>query len=678
MKKKFICSKLKRITGNIPGAAFIIVILIITSLNKLHSQQTFIFTTCGATGQFGPNQGQVNATYSGVNSLNGMVTVSGSGIQLWTVPGGGNYKIETFGASGGAAGTYTHFGRGASMQGEFTLTGGQVLKILVGQRGAQGTNGGAGGGGTFVADNLNTPLIVAAGGSGGGNYAGPVFSIMDGLTTNYGASYQSTGRATAGGGGGSFAVSGLNGNGGGSFVSGGAGGTGSNGMGGFGGGAGSGGANQYAAGGGGYSGGDEISGTAVYQANEGGGGSFNAGTNQINAAGVNTGDGMVIITRLCNFNLTVAKNPICIGESVALTTDALAPISWSTGGSTSSVVVSPTTTTSYSVTGTGTGTSGCVTTAVIQVSVTPLPIISAMVNPPLLCAGSPATLTGVGANTYTWNSGPTGTTTLVSPLVSTVFNVSGTNGFGCIGTATVNVDVNPNVLTVSANTTICSGESLNITASGAVTYTWSNGFPNPSLIVSPTVSTIYSVLGIDASNCTLSNSISVTVNPLPTVLASSDKDIICKKESVVLTASGANTYAWSNPVTGSASGASLPLTLNIDIPYVFTVTGTDANGCTKTATVLVDVQKCTGISETGEQSTFVNIYPNPTNGLVTIETKNGNSGTIEIMDLSGKIIFTETIKNNTTEININALATGVYFVKVKNETSSEVIKLIKN
>jgi hypothetical protein len=161
-------------------------------------------------------------------------------------------------------------------------------------------------------------------------------------------------------------------------------------------------------------------------------------------------------------------------------------------------------------------------------------------------------------------------------------------------------------------------------------------------------------------------------------LASSDKDIICKGESVVLTASGANTYAWSNPITGPSTGASVPATLNIDVPYLFTVTGTDANGCTKTATVAVEVQKCTGVSEFGTQTDLVSMYPNPADGLVTIETKNGNSGTIEIMDLSGKIIFTETIISTTTEINISAFAAGVYFVKLQNETSSEVIKLIKN
>jgi hypothetical protein len=255
---------------------------------------THTFTPCGATGPNGPSQAQCNATYGA-----GFVSLSG-GIQEWVVPASGTYRIEARGAIGGRAASYNHFGRGATMRGDFTLTAGQTLRILVGQSGANNTasGGGAGGGGTYVVLN-NTPLIVAGGGSGGGNYDTPNFSFMDGRTTNYGPNYQSTGRSTAGGGGGSFSVSGLDANGGRSFTAGGTGGGGTF-AGGFGGGGGHGnGSNNYTAGGGGYSGGDEIHGTNLYLANEGGGGSFNSGTNQLGSSGTNNGTGSVTITRIC-------------------------------------------------------------------------------------------------------------------------------------------------------------------------------------------------------------------------------------------------------------------------------------------------------------------------------------------------------------------------------------------
>src|SRR3954469_25649317 len=69
-------------------------------LQPLSAQQTFTFTTCGATGINGPTQAQANTAYASTN-LAGLVTVQGLGIQQWTVPSTGAYRIETYGAQGG-------------------------------------------------------------------------------------------------------------------------------------------------------------------------------------------------------------------------------------------------------------------------------------------------------------------------------------------------------------------------------------------------------------------------------------------------------------------------------------------------------------------------------------------------------------------------------------------------
>jgi hypothetical protein len=97
--------------------------------------------------------------------LAGNVT-SSNGIQLWTVPSTGAYRIEAFGAQGGGN---NQFGRGAQIRGDFNLTAGQQLKIIVGQQGGFSSSG-SGGGGSFVATSANVPLIVAGG--GGGQYDG--------------------------------------------------------------------------------------------------------------------------------------------------------------------------------------------------------------------------------------------------------------------------------------------------------------------------------------------------------------------------------------------------------------------------------------------------------------------------------------------------------------------------
>ena len=139
---------------------------------------TYSFSTCGATGSSGPNQTQVNTAYA-AGSLSNAVIVN-NGIQTWTVPVTGLYRIEVFGAQGGNASVSG--GLGASVTGSFNLNAGTVFKILVGQQGASLH----GGGGSFVCDNLNVPYIIAGGGGGGCGAGGTDNSSKNGQSVNTG------------------------------------------------------------------------------------------------------------------------------------------------------------------------------------------------------------------------------------------------------------------------------------------------------------------------------------------------------------------------------------------------------------------------------------------------------------------------------------------------------------
>ena len=116
---------------------------------------TWTFTSCGISGKDGPSQSDCNSSYSG-GSLDGSVTVN-NGIQQWTIPSNGTYTIKAFGAQGGTQTDFSHSthggGRGAIIEGDFSLSSGDVLKILVGQQpvNVKWLNGG--GGGTFVIKN---------------------------------------------------------------------------------------------------------------------------------------------------------------------------------------------------------------------------------------------------------------------------------------------------------------------------------------------------------------------------------------------------------------------------------------------------------------------------------------------------------------------------------------------
>jgi len=125
------------------------------------------FTNLGASGRLGPTS--LGSHYSGQDH-DGQVTLV-SGIQRWTVPYTGDYRIETIGAAGGygqGSNNGQYRGRGARTTGTFHLTKGEIIQILVGQEGGINKNGGSsgGGGGTFVVRGSNTPLIIAGGGGG--------------------------------------------------------------------------------------------------------------------------------------------------------------------------------------------------------------------------------------------------------------------------------------------------------------------------------------------------------------------------------------------------------------------------------------------------------------------------------------------------------------------------------
>ncbi len=284
---------------------------------------THVFTSCDATGRNGPDQSLCDADYNGSPVS---VNVS-AGIQYWVVPLTGTYRIEAWGAQGGDGGDSG--GLGARMRGDFDLIAGEVLKLLVGQRGVNSGNNdhsgysAGGGGGSFVVTDADSPLLIAGGGGGAGvedtcngNTAWYVPGIggavgEDGLfgagnaCSNVGyAGNGGTGDSCSNGsspGGGFYTdaqdYSGY-GQGGHAFVNGGDGGVqlsiGNDG--GFGGG----GAGCYGGGGGGgYSGG----GTGHYNnpcrdSGGGGGGSYNDGLNPDNSPAVNAGAGLIVIDLL--------------------------------------------------------------------------------------------------------------------------------------------------------------------------------------------------------------------------------------------------------------------------------------------------------------------------------------------------------------------------------------------
>ena len=281
-----------------------------------------VFTNCGKTGETGPTQSQCDTAYRST-PIAGKVTVS-KGIQKFTIPSDGKYRIEAWGAQGGhCAGRGGCGAKGARMRGDFNLKKGDVLHILVGQLGIARGFGAGGGGGTFVVKGGTSPLIIAGGGGGAGHILWSGGNPNPGTTASCGTTgkFSAAGKGGCSGNGGYSSSSyggtynnsggggGLNGNGVGngtktnpgySFKNGGNGGSNTGGFGGGGGGI----AHSWScsngngggSGGGGYSGGGGGGGSC--NGGGGGGGSYNVGSSASNSSGVQSGHGKVHIDKL--------------------------------------------------------------------------------------------------------------------------------------------------------------------------------------------------------------------------------------------------------------------------------------------------------------------------------------------------------------------------------------------
>jgi gliding motility-associated-like protein len=277
----------------------------------------------------------------------------------------------------------------------------------------------------------------------------------------------------------------------------------------------------------------------------------------------------------------VSSTAICSGLSATLSATGASSYTWMPGMATgSSVVVNPTLTTTYTVTG---NTAGCNGTSTVQLQVNPLPTVSITATNTNLCTGNTATLTGSGAQTYTWLPGAVVAGSLsVNPAVTTTYSLQGIDAAGCSNTTQITVNVNntPTVGVTASSTVLCLGEISTLTLSGASTYTTNPGLiTGGTITLSPVSTQTYTILGLSGT-CQSSAAVTISVNPLPVITASTSAATLCSGASATLTAAGANTYTW---LPGSAFGSTTIVTpLSTQI---YTVSGTSSISCIGTQTL---------------------------------------------------------------------------------------------
>jgi len=355
---------------------------------------------------------------------------------------------------------------------------------------------------------------------------------------------------------------------------------------------------------------------------------------------------------------------VCSGDTVVLIGSGATSYSWNNGAVNNSGFV-PQATQTYTLTGIDINL--CQNTDQITINVNPTPTVSAGIDTSI-CAGSSFILTGIGASSYSWNNGVINGVSFI-PNSTATYTLTGTNAFGCDDQDQISITVNSlPTINVGPNATICEGDSIVLQATGALSYSWNNGQANGAVIYPTQPSSSYSVIGVDANNCQDSETLLVSVNPLPVVSTISDTLVCDYNVPVQLNVLGnASSFTWSNGTVGYS--------ISISQAGTYTVTG-ELNGCTDSSSIVVVLDACLGIYE--EDLFALSYYPNPTQKEVYVSFNRPISATISILTMDGRVLFIDQLINQSeTILDFSSIATGSYLIKLDQNGDTNLIKVIK-
>ena len=335
---------------------------------------------------------------------------------------------------------------------------------------------------------------------------------------------------------------------------------------------------------------------------------------------ISTATTMVSVVNTPTLAVNSSSSIICPLGSASLIVTGASNYTWTPSSSLSSnssslVIASPSTTTTYSVIGTN---SPCPISSQVSVviTVTNNPIIVS--SNATVCSSSSTSLNATGGISYTWSPSlnlntTIGATVIASPSSSsTIYTVSGSSSLGCVGSTSLSVYVIPTpTITIATNSLVlCNvGQSANLYATGANSYSWSpistiNSINTSSTVASPTITTIYSVSGSNGvfpNVCTSTKTVQINVGSTTTITVCPN-DVICYGQSTTLYAVGGNIYHWT-PSTGVSNPNDSTTNVKPTTTTIYTVTVSKNNICPVTSTVQVQVNPLP-IVDAGKDSTI--------------------------------------------------------------------------
>ena len=210
----------------------------------------------------------------------------------------------------------------------------------------------------------------------------------------------------------------------------------------------------------------------------------------------------------------------------------------------------------------------------------------------LTCTVTSISLTATGGVSYSWDNG-LGNNADATATTDGTYIVTVTAANGCTNTASITIteETTPPTADITNNsgTTVltCAAPSISLTATGGVSYSWDNGLGNAANATVNAIGT-YTVTVTGANDCTNTASITITEETTPPTVGITNNSgttvLTCAAPSISLTATGGVSYSWDNGL-GNAANAT------VDAIGTYTVTATDANGCTNTASITITADK---------------------------------------------------------------------------------------
>ncbi len=390
----------------------------------------------------------------------------------------------------------------------------------------------------------------------------------------------------------------------------------------------------------------------------------------ITANGLAEGGQLVLVqgTRACELKLD-SLYTACTGESVEIQVPANFD-GLSVGGGTLFDTLSFTQGGIYTIN--AVTVAGCSANADIVVSIGG-PVVDL---PPTvgICPGSSTTLdAGNPGATFVWSTGAT--TQAISVNSVATYTVTVTNATGCSTAKAIELRFNPAPLfNLPDSVSICAGSStvLSVGNTTAVIL-WSTGATTS--FISVNTSGNYSVVLTNQLGCSSTDNSVVVVNPLPIVDLGIDTSICVSQTPWTISAGNFNAYQWNNGATTSS--------ISVSNTGSYTVWVTDANSCIGTDAVLVTVEICSGTKTPGFTGSL-NLFPNPTNGLVNLEMNQFVPGDyrVTVFTIQGQQAITEQVKitsdRQLMQLDMSNFSQGAYLIKLSSLNGVIVRRLIVN